>query len=131
MRKALSSVLYLGPSILWALVILKLLLTSSTKLPRFPILLSIPHLDKIVHAILFGVWMTAMLWASVKQFKTINGWKVALVLVFVMGLSTELIQEFAIVTRLGSAGDFAADVGGGLLALAIMFKPMKAMIVES
>ena len=131
MRKALTSIFYVGPSVLWAFVILKLLLTSTTKLPRFPILLSIPHFDKVVHAILFGIWMTSLMWASVKQFNSLNGWKVSLALVFLLGISTEVIQQFALVTRQGSIGDFTADVAGGLLALAIIFKPFKTMIVES
>lgn len=120
----------LGPSIVWALLILKLLLTQSSELPKFPILFSIPHFDKIVHAILFGVWMATILWASVKQFQSKEGWKVALPLVLVLGVSTELIQEFAVATRQGSFLDLAADIAGAVVVLALLNRRMKAMIME-
>ena len=130
MQKSLRSISNLGPSIVWALLILKLLLTQSSELPRFPILFSIPHFDKIVHAILFGVWMATLLWASVKQFKSKEGWKIALLLVLVLGVSTELIQEFIVVTRHGSMMDLVADITGALVVLAVLNRPMKAMIME-
>lgn len=130
MRRLLRSILNLGPSIVWALLILKLLLTQSSELPKFPILFSIPHFDKIVHAILFGVWMATLLWASVRQFESREGWKIALTLVVILGISTELIQEFAVATRHGSVLDLAADIVGALVVLAVLKRPMKAMIVE-
>ncbi|MFT4524141.1 MAG: VanZ family protein [Bacteroidia bacterium] len=130
MRRTLRTILNLGPSIVWALLILKLLLTQSSELPRFPILFSIPHFDKIVHSILFGVWMATLLWASVRHFHTKSGWRVAMILVLVLGASTELIQEFSVISREGSLLDFAADIGGALLALAILNRPIKAMIME-
>ena len=115
---------------MWALLILKLLLTQSSKLPKFPFLFSIPHFDKIIHAILFGVWMTTLLWASARHFKNRKGWKISMVLVLVMGAATELIQEFAVISRQGSALDLAADLAGALLALAVLHRPIKTMIME-
>ncbi|MFT4680581.1 MAG: VanZ family protein [Flavobacteriales bacterium] len=130
MRRTLRTILNLGPSIVWALLILKLLLTQSSELPRFPILFSIPHFDKIVHSILFGIWMATLLWASVRHFQSTNGWKIALILVLVLGAGTELLQEFSVISREGSVLDLAADFGGALLALAILNRPIKAMIME-
>ena len=72
-----------------------------------------------------------MLWASVKTINSLKGWKLAILLVIIMGISTELIQEYAIVTRQGSLMDFLADVAGAAIAMAILNKPMKAMIMDS
>ena len=53
-----------------------------------------------------------------------------MVLVLVMAAGTELIQEFAVISRQGSALDLAADLGGALLALAVLNRPIKTMIME-
>ena len=74
--------------------------------------------------------MATLMWASVKHFKSKEGWKVALALVFALGVSTELIQEFAVLTRQGSVMDLAADVAGALVVLAVLKQPLKAMIME-
>lgn len=74
--------------------------------------------------------MATLLWASVRQFESREGWKIALTLVVILGISTELIQEFAVATRHGSVLDLAADIVGALVVLAVLKRPMKAMIVE-
>jgi VanZ family protein len=53
-----------------------------------------------------------------------------MVLVVVMGAGTELIQEFVVISRQGSALDLAADLCGALLALAILNGPIKTMVME-
>ncbi len=129
-KRSLRSILNVGPSIVWALLILKLLLSEASALPKFPILFSIPHFDKIIHAILFGVWMATLLWASAKQFHSYKGWKISLILVVILGTSTEVIQEFALATRQGSILDLVADMVGAVLALIVLNRPYRAMIME-
>jgi VanZ family protein len=74
--------------------------------------------------------MATLLWASARHFKNRKGWKISMVLVVVMGAGTELIQEFVVISRQGSALDLAADLCGALLALAILNGPIKTMVME-
>ena len=54
----------------------------------------------------------------------------SLILVFLLGTVTEVIQEFAVVSREGSTLDLAADMGGALLGLVFLNRPLNAMIME-
>ncbi len=109
----------LAPALVWGWIILKLLLLSSGEIPKFPILMSIPHFDKIIHAVLFGAWATTLLWADKRLFQLKSIIPIILVAVFIYGGLLELIQEFQIEGRTGTMGDLIADCTGAGISLLI------------
>lgn len=108
-----------APAIFWGWLILKLLLLSSGEIPKFPILLSVPHLDKIIHAVLFGVWAATLLWADKRSIQFSGAFWLILSTVFIYGGALELVQEFQIEGRTGTIGDLIADCTGAVIVLLI------------
>ncbi|MDO5682896.1 MAG: hypothetical protein Q4G46_08725 [Propionibacteriaceae bacterium] len=77
-----------------------------------PIVLPIPHLDKIVHVGLFAVPVFLLLWAGVRH-------RVVLPLAALQVLASELIQARWVPNRTGDWQDALADlIGIGLGVLA-------------
>lgn len=111
-------------SLLWAMVIIVLLLIPGNKLPHNK-LINIPHLDKIVHFILFMVLAYIMIfdtWVLKKKLETRHITLILVISIVFAGL-TEIYQYYLIVFRTGSIFDFMADVLGILLA-SIIFRYM-------
>lgn len=84
-------------------------------MPKFP-WLKIPGVDKLIHAILFGVEAGLLIFAfgSVKD----KSWIPILAWCFVLGGILELAQHYWIVGRSGDVLDLAANMAGGLLGIA-------------
>lgn len=105
----------------WTVLVVVLLLLpggllSGPELAGIAKVAGIPHLDKIVHAFLFGV----LAWLAWRSFRRLGArWPVMLALLgaVLLGGMLELIQPM--VDRSGEIEDALADGGGALLAAAL------------
>lgn len=105
----------------WTVLVVVLLLLpggllSGPELAGIATVAGIPHLDKIVHAFLFGV----LAWLAWRSFRRLGArWPVMLALLgaVLLGGMLELIQPM--VDRSGEIEDALADGGGALLAAAL------------
>jgi len=107
------------PALAWTIVILKLLLSESSGIPRFW-WLDFPNADKLIHLGLFGVNAVLVMFALDGNSKSrIKIYPVGLVLLWtlILGAGTEIAQHFFLVTRSGNLLDLLADLAGGALPL--------------
>jgi len=111
-------------SLLWAIVIIVLLLIPGNKFPHNK-LINIPHLDKIVHCILFMVLAYIMIFDTwfLKKKLEIRHITIIFIISIAFAGSTEIYQYYLIEFRTGSIFDFMADVLGILIA-SIIFRYM-------
>ncbi len=113
------------PALAWALIILVLTLMPAPAVPTSGFLGKY-HLDKVVHAILFGV----LLFLVVRARGGVKGdrgsrwmqlrWQVLLVICF--GALTEVLQELLPFGRYGDLWDLLADSLGVSLAAVYMIR---------
>ena len=109
------------PALLWAILILVLLLMPGRAIPGSGWLARF-HVDKLVHAFLFGVFFL-LLFKGLRrqndppalQRRTLY---IALALSVVYGVSTELLQEATPFGRHAEWSDVVADTIGSLLGVA-------------
>jgi VanZ family protein len=109
------------PATLWSALILVLLTLPGSVFPSEG-LLGVPHLDKVVHIILFGIFVYA--WTL--YFRTNKKERRFTILVFVLlacayGIIMEYVQRDYIPHRSFDVGDIMADCMGALLAGAYLF----------
>lgn len=108
------------PASAWSLVIFILLIIPGKDLPPGP---GIPHLDKIIHTVLFGgqVWLWSTYFKNKGSFKTLAG---IFFLVFFLsctyGIGMEYYQKYFVVNRDFEVGDILADVAGSALGWLIV-----------
>jgi len=105
------------PAVIWTALMLKLLLSESSGLPRLW-WLNFPFSDKVMHAGIFGVNSLLLLYAlrhSVPQWHRLAG--LILLWTVVFGASTELAQHCCVESRTGDVFDLLADLVGGVLPL--------------
>ncbi|MBX2983938.1 MAG: VanZ family protein [Flavobacteriales bacterium] len=104
-------------ALLWALAILVLTLMPSSGVPRWPWAAQI-HLDKLVHAFLFGV-QGVLLGLALANWRTWSSpahpFLLALMIAILYGAVIELLQEGIGAGRHGDIWDLAADGVGALL----------------
>lgn len=103
------------PAIIWSAFIFFLLIIPDNKLPN-ETFIRIPHFDKVIHFILFGVF--AYLWDAYLAEQTIFSNKQdrfisIFITILVYGLGLEYLQLFT--GRQFSLWDLAADVAGILV----------------
>lgn len=104
-------------SISWFIVMCYLLFSPSQSLPKTG-LLNIPHLDKLVHAALFGIMAMVFLYDAQRAQQN-RRTSIVILLIFsvVFGISSELIQYSFIPGRAGNVYDFLADISGYVLGV--------------
>ncbi|MCF8257307.1 MAG: VanZ family protein [Flavobacteriales bacterium] len=110
-------ILNLVPAAAWTAVILFLLLSESSGLPKFW-WLDFPFSDKVVHAVIFAVGSILL----VHGLRSLQ-WKMTVLAVacwaLVVGSATEYYQHCCLKTRTGEWPDLLADVAGALLPLIV------------
>jgi VanZ family protein len=105
------------PAFLWAVVILALTLSPAPAIPEVK-WIYIPHADKIVHAVLFGVQYILLMHGLVKQpvsaaHSKYVVWSIVIVIFF--GAVTEILQAILPSGRDADVMDWLADcVGTGV-----------------
>jgi len=115
------------PGIVWALIILILLGLPPSDLPKTPFL-HIPHLDKIVHGVLFCVLVLLIARGLYKQNSSflINK-NIALFSIFIgvlYGGITEILQGSVFIGRTSDIIDFLADTVGCIIGF-LLFSLLK------
>jgi VanZ family protein len=114
---------YILPGILWAIIIMILLALPPNDLPKSSFL-NIPHLDKIVHFILFFVLALLLAGGFSKQvqfsFFNTSPLLIAMLIAIAYGGLTELLQGSLFVGRTSEFLDFAADCVGALIGIGAM-----------
>ena len=106
----------LGAALAWTGNIIYLCLIKASERPQ----ITIPYIDKYVHAVFHFVFSLLWFYAFRFSFKTVHRVKL-LSIVFVMslvfGIAIELFQTYLTVTRNGDAVDVLANSTGVLLAI--------------
>ncbi len=107
-------------AILWSILILVICLMPSGTVPGLG-LFSRFHLDKVVHAILYGVLAFLLVKAFAIDGRPLRkGTLIFAVLVSIAyGAAIELLQEIPILRRSAEWGDLLADAGGAILGAAM------------
>lgn len=107
-------------AVLWTAFIFYALLSEPSAVPKYP-WLALPGVDKLVHAILFGVEAGLIQW-----YANGRGWKHTVYLnlawCVLLGGGLELFQYWFIEGRSGDFLDLLADAIGAALVLAVMNK---------
>ena len=112
---------HIYPALLWALLILALTLSPAPELPKVT-WLNIPHADKIVHAILFGVFYFLLMLGFMKQethdaYGRMVMWSVVIAVSY--GALTEVLQLLLPTGRDGNLMDWLADCAGTGMAFIV------------
>jgi len=112
-------------SIIVALIILYLSLTSSDTFDRVP-LFNIPYLDKIVHFLMYAGLMSVILFENRKILIRQSQIFLTALIPFFYGILMELLQLSLTDTRSGSVYDALANSTGIIAAVIIWFyiKPL-------
>lgn len=109
----------LGAALAWTGNIIYLCLIKASELPQ----ITIPYIDKYVHAVFHFVFSLLWFYAFRFSFRTVRRVKL-LSIVFVMslvfGIAIELFQTYLTVTRNGDAVDVLANSTGALLAILVI-----------
>ena len=106
----------LGAALAWTGNIIYLCLIKASELPQ----ITIPYIDKYVHAVFHFVFSLLWFYAFRFSFKTVHRVKllsVVFVMSLVFGIAIELFQTYLTVTRNGDAVDVLANSTGVLLAI--------------
>lgn len=106
----------LGAALAWTGNIIYLCLIKASELPQ----ITIPYIDKYVHAVFHFVFSLLWFYAFRFSFKTVHRVKllsVVFVMSLVFGIAIELFQTYLTVTRNGDAVDVLANSTGALLAI--------------
>jgi hypothetical protein len=112
--------------IIWGLVIILLMAIPGNAFPKIPKFIDLLQPDKIIHQVIFAVYV----FLQIKGFRQQDVYpdirKHAVFLVLTIGLllsaGTELMQEWVIPNRLGSVWDFTANVVGCLTGWLVAWK---------
>jgi hypothetical protein len=111
------------PVLLWGLLILVLLLMPPSAVPGGG-LLGRFHLDKVVHAGLFGVFSILIVRAmgrGPEQVRpSVRTLSIAALMAIVHGALTEMLQELSANGRRGDLWDLLADTIGVILAMVLL-----------
>lgn len=96
---------------LWGILILILCSIPGPQIPEVPL---IPHLDKLVHAYLYGQWI--WFWRPKQQQNTWI-WISRTIRLMVFGLCMELWQHYVIPFRSFEVADLFANLSGCILGI--------------
>ncbi len=109
-------------ALLWALGIIVLTLMPSSDVPRWPWAAQV-HLDKFVHAFLFGVQgvLLGLAFANRRTWRSLaHPFLLALLIAILFGAVIELLQENMDIGRHGDVWDLLADGAGALLGYSFL-----------
>jgi VanZ family protein len=99
--------------LLWLAIILVLSLIPGNKLPGIP---RIPHIDKVVHALMyFG--LAVLLVRPLKRLPSSRAYIWAVLICLVIGTAVEYSQAYLTVNRSGSFYDELANAAGAILGV--------------
>lgn len=119
---------FLIPAIVWGAIIFFIISMPGSQLPESG-LFAIPHIDKLIHAVLFFVFSFLLAYGIFKEKKAKPRLHDAIIYALVSGILysafTEAIQHFLVKSRFGSIYDFMANVFGtvfGILLFRLLFK---------
>lgn len=110
---------YLITPLLWTIITIILLCLPGSSFPGDGLFFTIPHLDKVVHVILFGG--IVLLWGFYFLFKSLRSSSLQLVIVIVvlsaitLGICMEFIQLRFIPNRAFDKGDIWANTISSIL----------------
>ena len=105
-------------AVLWTAFIVYGLLSEPSEIPRFPWLVK-PGVDKVIHAILFGVEAGLLVLA----FQNIRNKLLVVSLLiwcFVLGGFLEVVQYYWVSGRTGDVFDLLADMAGAVIGVWII-----------
>lgn len=105
-------------AVLWAAGIVVLTLMPSSGVPRWPWIAQL-HLDKFVHAFLFGV-QCVLLGLALARRSFGRPFRLAFLSALAYGALIEVLQEALGTGRSGDLGDLLADGAGALLGYAFL-----------
>ena len=87
--------------------------------------INIPHADKIVHALFYGILTALIIFSAAGTFKarpfTLNIFFYSLVLVLIFGSIMEVLQHFLIPTRYGDPADILFNISGWVIAVVALY----------
>jgi len=112
------------PAIVWFIVILILIGIPGNYIPPINPLAEILSIDKVVHFIIFGIFVALTMLGSYRQYKVGVRSKYTVYALFVGVLAgglTEILQETIFIGRYGSVWDFLADAIGCGIGVLIFF----------
>ncbi len=101
-------------AVLWTAFIVYALLSEPSHTPRFPWLIK-PGVDKLIHAVLFGIESFLVLLAFAGKQAKPAIW-INIIWCFLLGAGLELAQHLWINGRSGEVLDLIADVLGAVVA---------------
>lgn len=116
------------PAILWAILIAYFLFSPSQGIPRITFFQQIPHFDKFVHVLLFGMLTLLLIFGFEKQqrFKSHRSKAAvtALLVAIIYGGFTEYLQHLLPTGRTSDSIDFIADLAGiiGCFFISLLWK---------
>ena len=103
---------YLLFAIAWGLLISILSLLPTNQFPKTSLPL---HIDKVIHAFLYGIWCILFLAGQAKNKRTINSIIFIITSVSLYGFLIEVIQEYIIIYRTFDLLDALANTCGAIL----------------
>lgn len=123
----LSKSLWLA--VFWSAIIFFLLSIPGKDLPQAP---RIPHLDKIIHTILFAV--LCCLWCCVWRARAKQSSLLVIILVCIIlcsayGIGMEYYQKYCVANRSFEMKDIYADTAGSVLGGLIAFRSIKRQVI--
>jgi VanZ family protein len=116
-RKIFTS---LWPAILWSALIFVLMILPGNSIPDEGIF-SIPHLDKIVHVIIFAgfVWLWVLYFRNNQKENKGTVFKIVLVAI-AYGVLMEYVQKYFIPNRSFDVFDIVADTIGAIVSALVI-----------
>lgn len=110
------------PALLWSIAIFILLIIPGKELPKGP---EVPSLDKIIHALLFGmqVWLWCVyLKNSPKRLSNVWSFFLIFLVSSTYGIAMEYVQKYLVVNRAFELGDIIADITGSAIGWLVALK---------
>lgn len=120
---------YLLPSIFWFLIILWIISIPGGSIPKSS-LLKIPHIDKVIHAVVFAVFTFLLSYGFLMQKKVLLGrypYTFSFLIGVLYSIITEWIQLRFVIARSGELLDLLADMTGCLAGI-VLFDYLKRFI---
>jgi VanZ family protein len=119
-------------SILVALIIMYLSLTSSHTFDKIP-LINIPNFDKVVHFGMYFCLMSVILFENRKTLRRVSYVFLTCLIPFFYGILMEILQATLTTTRTGSIYDALANGAGVIVSvlLWLWIKPFRKEISDS
>ncbi len=129
-RISVQTIRFFSPALLWGLIILLIIGLPGENIPESG-LLNIPHIDKVVHFVLFAVMGALLVYGYRKkhQGRTLHGRQllICITLGVFYGILTEFLQYCCFSDRHGNVPDAIANGFGtvfGVILSAQLFRKM-------